>query len=121
VQVAWRGTLHPARSVRKVDAAADDPFANAGQLHLGGSPPEPGPVVETGVRLLKVGPLPRPEIPGDLAGLVLEGTGAAHVPSCYHRVIEELVASGVPSSWPAVAATSSATRKAKLARSTPAT
>jgi L-asparaginase len=31
-----------------------------------------------------------------VAGLVLEGTGAAHVPSLYHPVIERLVASGVP-------------------------
>ena len=96
VRVAWQGKLHAVRSLRKVDAAAVEPFISRSQ---GGSPaglPEPGPKVGPNVELLKVGPLSRPRVPDDVAGLVLEGTGAAHVPSSYNETINRLVSGGVP-------------------------
>jgi L-asparaginase len=96
VRVAWQGKLHPVRSLRKVDAAAAEPFISRSQ---GGSPdslPEPGPNVGPNVELLKVGPLSRPRVPDNVAGLVLEGTGAAHVPTSYNSIIDRLVSGGVP-------------------------
>ena len=95
-QVAWAGQLHPARWVRKVDAAAADPFGGAGRQAASHEPPEPGPALNLDVVLLKVGPVARPPVPGGVAGVVLEGTGAAHVPSAYHAVIGDLVGQGVP-------------------------
>jgi len=35
-------------------------------------------------------------VPDGVAGLVLEGAGAAHVTSPYHAIVEALVAGGVP-------------------------
>jgi L-asparaginase len=96
VHVAWRGKLHPARSVRKVDAAAAEPFESRRQFGPTSPLPEPGPVLARDVKLLKVGPVARPEIPERVAGVVLEGTGAAHIPSHYHALAERLVGAGVP-------------------------
>ena len=96
VHVAWPGTLHAARSVRKVDAAAPQPFESNRQLSGSGTLPEPGREIGPRVELLKVGPLSRPELPTSVAGLVLEGIGVAHIPSPYHAIVESLVDSGVP-------------------------
>jgi L-asparaginase len=95
VQVAWAGRLHPARWVRKVDAAAAEPFSTGGR-RAAGEPPEPGPALNRNVAVLKVGPLARPPVPAGAAGVVLEGVGAANVPSLYHAVIGDLVEQGVP-------------------------
>jgi len=96
VHVVWPPALHPARSVRKVDAAAPQPFESSRQFRGSVPLPEPGPDIGPRVELLKVGPLSRPEVPQRVPGLVLEGVGAAHIPSPYHAAVERLVASGVP-------------------------
>jgi L-asparaginase len=95
-QVAWRGKLYPARSVRKVDAASVEPFEGRRQQNPSHLLPEPGEALDQSVRLLKVGPVARPDVPEGVIGLVLEGTGAAHVPSLYHATIDQLVGRGVP-------------------------
>jgi L-asparaginase len=96
VQVAWPRQLHAARWARKVDAAAANPFESGPRQTVGHRPPEPGPAIEQNVALVKVGPLARPAVPAAVAGVVLEGMGAAHVPSEYHPIIEDLLAGGVP-------------------------
>ncbi len=95
VQVAWSGVCHPARSVRKVDADNMDPFVSRPPSAAAGPLPEPGSSINQDVAVFKVGPLARPPLP-DAAGLVLEGTGASHVPSVWHPRIEELIVAGVP-------------------------
>lgn len=96
VQVAWQGKLYPARSVQKVDAAADEPFEGRRESWPVPLLPEPGPALGPGVMLLKVGPFATPDVPEGVAGLVLEGTGAAHVPTRYYAVAERLISLGVP-------------------------
>jgi L-asparaginase len=96
VQVAWQGELYSARSVHKVDAAADEPFEGRQQTSPSLPLPEPGPALVAGVKLLKVGPVARPNVPEEVAGLVLEGTGAAHVPTRYQAIAERLIGVGVP-------------------------
>ena len=96
VHVAWSGQLHGARWVRKVDAAALNPFESGARQAVAQRPPEPGPAIDQNVALLKVGPLARPAVPDAVAGVVVEGMGAAHVPSEYHPIIEDLLAGGVP-------------------------
>jgi L-asparaginase len=95
VQVVWSGVGHPARSVRKIDADSMDPFTSRPPSEAAGQLPEPGPTINPDVVVVKVGPLARPQLAA-AAGLVLEGTGASHVPSTLHPRIEELVAKGVP-------------------------
>jgi L-asparaginase len=94
VFVAWGGELHPARSVHKVDAASPMPFESTRQPLL--PPPEPGEGIDENVALLKVGPTARPPVPTGVSGLVLEGTGAAHVPSSYNEQIMALIGKGTP-------------------------
>ena len=38
----------------------------------------------------------RPELPTAVQGLVVEGTGACHVPSEYHRALQQMVDGGTP-------------------------
>jgi L-asparaginase len=52
--------------------------------------------LNTEVALLKVGPVATPSLPGDLAGVVLEGTGVGHVPSAYHQQVHEFISTGRP-------------------------
>lgn len=95
VHVAWDERLYPARSVHKVDARALVPFEEwPGPAPR--EPPEPGSTVETDVALVKVSPIARASVPTNAAGVVLEGTGAGHVPSSYHPTIDGLLAAGVP-------------------------
>jgi L-asparaginase len=96
VHVAWPEKLHPARSVRKVDASAPQPFESNEQLRSFVPLPEPGPEIGPAVEFLRVGAVSRPEVPEDVVGLVLEGVGAAHIPSPYHSIVERLVGRGVP-------------------------
>lgn len=95
VQLVFGGRRHAARWVRKADAGALDPFESGDHPVVTPAPP-PGSALNHAVELLKVGPVSRPEIPDGVAGLVLEGVGAAHIPTAYHAGIEELVAEGVP-------------------------
>jgi len=96
VLVAWGGQLFAARSVHKVDAEALLPFVGRVWPHDRREPPEPGDVVETGVALVKANPIARGRLPSDAVGVVLEGTGAGHVPSSYVPAVDALLAAGVP-------------------------
>jgi len=52
--------------------------------------------LDLGVKLLKVGPIVGSDVPEGAAGLVLEGTGAAHVPTRYQAIAERLISLSVP-------------------------
>ena len=52
--------------------------------------------VDTGVVLRKVGPIPTDGVPDELTGLVLEGLGAAHLPSRVFPVVDRLQARSIP-------------------------
>jgi len=95
VQVWLAERAHAARWARKVDAGALDAFDSGGRPESATAPPALQPRLNHAVTLLKVGPLARPTLPTDHAGVVLEGTGAAHVPSALHPAIEHLVAQGI--------------------------
>lgn len=95
VQVAFAGRVHAARWVRKVDASALDCFDSQGRPPSAPAPPSGSGRLNTDVALIKVGPVCQPVLP-DTAGLVLEGTGAGHVPGRYHDVIASRLNSGRP-------------------------
>jgi L-asparaginase len=96
VQVAFAGRTHAARWVVKVDATGFDAFESADRPKSAPPPPSSRGALIREVALLKVGPVARPAIPNNIAGLVLEGTGTSHVPSVYHRAITDLVRRGIP-------------------------
>jgi L-asparaginase len=96
VQIWLAGRSHAARWVRKIDASALDAFDSGGRPGSAPPPPAIHPRLNHAVTLLKVGALSRPLLPTDQAGVVLEGTGAAHVPSALHAAIEGLIGRGIP-------------------------
>ncbi|MEX0874374.1 MAG: asparaginase [Actinomycetota bacterium] len=96
VQIAFAGRLHAARWAVKTDAGALDAFDSNGRPPTASPPPPSTGVLDSAVALLKVGSVYAPPIPEGVHGLVLEGTGASHVPSSYHAALNELLSSGVP-------------------------
>jgi L-asparaginase len=97
VQVVMAGRTHAARWVRKVDAVALDCFDSDGRPPTAHPPPEVvSPCLAWPVPVVKVGPFGPDHFPGDVAGLVLEGTGAAHIPTRYDRQIQDLGDRGIP-------------------------
>ena len=95
VQVAFAGRVHAARWVRKIDAWALDCFDSRARPPSAPAPPHGDGRINTDVALVKVGPLCQPALP-DATGLVLEGTGAGHVPGRYHPDIANRLDSGRP-------------------------
>lgn len=96
VQVNIAGRVHAARWAVKVDSTELDAFESAGSASKAPVPPDNNGTLDRGVALLKVGPVARPSIPDKITGLVLEGTGASHVPSIYHKEIASLLKKQIP-------------------------
>lgn len=96
VVVVFGDAVLPARSVHKFSATEIQPY-RAWTTDVGGVPPEPGDRVESNVAHVKVGPVARPPLPRQVAGLVVEGVGETHIPGQYHDEIEERAArEGLP-------------------------
>jgi L-asparaginase len=97
VQVLLAGRTHAARWARKVDAGALDSFESDNRPST--APPPPlAPSVRLGspVPVIKVGAFSPDALPDRVSGLVLEGTGAAHVPVRYLNQIQALADHGIP-------------------------
>lgn len=96
VQVSFAGRIHAARWARKVMIAGLDVFDSAGRPPTGPPPPSTKDELDASVALLKLNGVARPALPAGVGGLVVEGTGACHVPSEYHEDLRALVADGTP-------------------------
>jgi L-asparaginase len=96
VRIAFAGRTHAARWARKVDAEALDAFDSQSRPSSSGPLPPTNSTIDRSVALIKTNPIANQAIPPDIHGLVLEGTGAGHVSSHYHREIERLLSAGVP-------------------------
>jgi L-asparaginase len=96
VQIAFAGKLHAARWAKKIDASNLDAFES------GSRPPSSGPLpptngsIDANVALVTANSVARQTIPEDVHGVVIQGTGAAHVPSTYFEQIERLWKRGLP-------------------------
>jgi L-asparaginase/Glu-tRNA(Gln) amidotransferase subunit D len=82
--------------VVKTDAGALDAFDSGGRPPTAAPVPPSAGTLDSAVAILKVGSVYAPPVPEEVHGLVLEGTGAGHVPSSYHSALNELVRRGVP-------------------------
>jgi L-asparaginase/Glu-tRNA(Gln) amidotransferase subunit D len=96
VRVAFGSEVFDPRGLRKRDARALQPFDGAAPTAHPRVPPVRGFDVDTGVVLRKVGPIPTDGVPDELTGLVLEGLGAAHLPSRVFPVVDRLQARSIP-------------------------
>ena len=96
VQIAFAGEVHAARWVRKVDAF------NLNAFRSGARPPYSGPLpiatesIDVNVTMITTNALVRQTLPEEAKGVVLQGTGAAHVPSSFFGEIERFWARGLP-------------------------
>jgi L-asparaginase len=96
VQIAFAGELHAARWVRKIDAFALDPFSSDSRPPTSGPLPLTTDSIEVNVAMVTSSAVVRQTFPDDALGVVLQGTGAAHVPSMYFDEIERFWARGRP-------------------------
>ncbi len=96
VQIAFTGKLHAARWAEKVDATNLDAFASGVRPTSSGPLPPTNGSIDVNVALVTANSVVRQTIPKDVHGVVIQGTGAAHVPSTYFAQIERLWKRGVP-------------------------
>jgi L-asparaginase len=96
VRIAFGGAVFDPRGLRKLDARALQPFDGVPAVAHPRLPLVHEFDVDGGVVLRKVGPIPSGAIPEDVAGLVLEGLGAAHLPSWVFPVVDRLQARSIP-------------------------
>ena len=96
VRIAFAGRIHAARWARKIDAEGLDAFDSLSRPSSSGPLPPTNSTIDSSVSVVKTNPIANQAIPPDVHGLVLEGTGAGHVPSLYHSEVERLVSIGVP-------------------------
>jgi L-asparaginase len=95
-QIAFAGKLHAARWAGKIDASSLDAFASGSRPASSGPLPPTNGTIDVNVALVTANSVVRQAIPEDVHGVVIQGTGAAHVPSTYFEQIEQLWERGVP-------------------------
>ena len=96
VQIAFAGQVHAARWVRKVDAFNLNPFWSGARPPYSGPLPTTTESIDANVTMITTNALVRQTFPEDANGVVLQGTGAAHVPSSFVGEIERFWARGLP-------------------------
>lgn len=96
VRVALGGCVFGPRGLRKRDARAMQPFEGPTPRPRPVLPPVQGFDVDAGVVLRKVGAIPWDIVEERVTGLVLEGLGAAHLPTRALPVVDRLQASAIP-------------------------
>jgi L-asparaginase len=96
VQIAFADHVHAARWAQKIDALELDAFSSHGRPQSSGELPTSTGVIDKQVTMITANSIVRPEIPQGVHGLVVRGTGAAHVPSSYFEPLDQLWKSGVP-------------------------
>jgi L-asparaginase len=96
VQIAFAGQMHAARWVRKVDAFNLNPFWSGGRPSFSGPLPTTTESLDVNVKMITTNAVVRPTLPEGVKGVVLQGTGAAHVPSSFFEEIDRFWTRGLP-------------------------
>jgi L-asparaginase len=88
--------MHAARWIRKVDAFNFNPFWSDGRPSFRGALPTTTESLDVSVKMITTNAVVGPTLPEGVNGLVLQGTGAAHVPSSFFAEIERFWTLGLP-------------------------
>lgn len=95
-QIAFANELFAARWARKIDALALNAFSGNGRPSTSGPLPPAPDSLDFNVKVVRASSVVQQPIPSDASGIVLEGTGAGHVPSVYFEQIERAWSKGIP-------------------------
>lgn len=96
VQIGFSHQLFAARWARKIDAFALNAFSDNGRPSSSGPLPFAPDSFDMNVKVVTTSSVVRQPIPHDASGVVLQGTGAGHIPAIYFDEVERMWNRGIP-------------------------